>query len=561
MKKLLVIILGLGIPALCSAKVHVGQNDPITVSSVTITSTGIRFADGTVQVTSPTAGGGGGTPGGSTRQLQYNNGGSFAGTTSDVTSSSITFTGAAGAAVRYNLSVGSMTIPNLANTILAVNGSGLVISTTIPSAASSLTDFNVARVSTGVVANNTIATASAPVIGRVGSTTYSFTSSGTVTLSGTACSGTVYAYLSSAGIFTYGHNALTCTLTAGGTSAPTIATPISGFPIDSIPLWTLTITSGQWDTTLTDRRALYSVGKTFTAGSNVTLTETAGNLTIASSGGGGGSSLAISTGSAISSVVVSAASNIVFDSSTFRVTLLGTTTGYVKAIAYNPTDPTQFYRENLFSDFAFSNTQSWGYSGGCTAGGGAGATDIFQKGIVAPVYANVAAGNTGTLCGFSFPIGSNYQTGSYDYFSGSNPASLYVSSTYQKMDTNGASYVGLIANSGAEFIGCRSSGTANWFAVIRTAGADVATADTGFAHDTEVHRFQIDNGANGTPVANSIRCTVDGVSSATATGTVPAQAATAGGWSYGVGTIANNASQASFGAFAYKIWLRNLPIN
>ncbi len=103
------------------------------------------------------------------------------------------------------------------------------------------------------------------------------------------------------------------------------------------------------------------------------------------------------------------------------------------------------------------------------------------------------------------------------------------------------------------FIGCRQSGAGNWFAVIRAAGNDVATADTGIPHDTNTHRLVVDN-AGGTN--NTIRCSVDGGNTATASGTIPAQFF---GWSYVFGAQANGALPADFAPFEYTIFLQGLP--
>jgi hypothetical protein len=136
---------------------------------------------------------------------------------------------------------------------------------------------------------NAAATVAAPVNGRIGSVSYSFTSPGTVALSGT-CTGAVFVYVASNGANTWGHNGLACTFTPGGTVPPTIAAAVTGFPADSIPLWQLSISSvpGQWDTVTgtMDKRAAYSAAPIFAAGSNITLTPSGSTLTIASTGGG-----------------------------------------------------------------------------------------------------------------------------------------------------------------------------------------------------------------------------------------------------------------------------------
>lgn len=74
------------------------QGDPAftystTTKRVILSTGGIQWPDGTVQVSSPPAGGGGGTPGGSNREIQFNNAGVFGGSsvfTYDVSGSSVT---------------------------------------------------------------------------------------------------------------------------------------------------------------------------------------------------------------------------------------------------------------------------------------------------------------------------------------------------------------------------------------------------------------------------------------------------------------------------------------
>jgi hypothetical protein len=125
----------------------------------------------------------------------------------------------------------------------------------------------------------------------------------------------------------------------------------------------------------------------------------------------------------------------------------------------------------------------------------------------------------------------------------------------QSADTNGTLNIGLGSNliyGGTDFIGCRQIGSGNWFAVIHSGGADIATADTGVAHDTNVHRLVVDNN-NGAP--NTIRCTVDGGTPAVASGTVPAEY---NGWNFAFGANSDTTT-ANFGAYQYTIFLQGLP--
>lgn len=231
---------------------------------------------------------------------------------------------------------------------------------------------------------------------------------------------------------------------------------------------------------------------------------------------------------------------------------------------FDPTDPTQFYMTHNTVDTGAAGANAWSYSGGCATSGGTGSTDIFQS-TLTPGYfwASTSSSNN---CVVYWPYGSDYQNGSYDYWSGSSPARLYITSTAQVVNTNGTVYVGLFGGgqstgSYSEFIGCRVIGSGHWFSVIRHSGSDVATADTGLAVDTAApHRVQVDNGASAA-VANSLRCLVDGTNAATASGTIPAQPATNQGWYYGWGVQAASSSAAVLDLFQFTLWARGLPRN
>jgi len=155
-----------------------------------------------------------------------------------------------------------------------LNGSG-----SGATALAGMTDFGMVKTSSTVATINGSASSSAPVNARIGSTVYSFTGAGTVTLSGTACSATQYWYVASDGTLTMGHNASSCTYTGSGV---TVATPISAYPANSIPLWTTSTTTGAWDTITgaMDKRAPNSKDRNFIQGDRITLTETASGITI-----------------------------------------------------------------------------------------------------------------------------------------------------------------------------------------------------------------------------------------------------------------------------------------
>ena len=136
------------------------------------------------------------------------------------------------------------------------------------SSLSGLTDLQASRTSASVL---TVAAGNA----RVGSSTSVF-GAATGTLSGTSASGTVYAYVSSAGVLTLGHNAA-WTLTCSGC---TTATGISAFPAGAIPLATWTVTSTAWDVSGgTDFRAINSVDRPMTS-TTLTVATTATGTTV-----------------------------------------------------------------------------------------------------------------------------------------------------------------------------------------------------------------------------------------------------------------------------------------
>ncbi len=117
-----------------------------------------------------------------------------------------------------------------------------------------LTDFGMVKTSGTIETIGTGCSSSAPCQLRVGSVVYLLTSAPTVTISGSSASDTVYWYLSSSQVLTAGYNGVE-TLTGSGI---TTASGITGFPSDSIPLWTTTITSNVWNaiTEAMDQRAI-----------------------------------------------------------------------------------------------------------------------------------------------------------------------------------------------------------------------------------------------------------------------------------------------------------------
>jgi len=359
---------------------------------------------------------------------------------------------------------------------------------------------------------------STPCIFRIGSVVYSVTAPATATLTGGG--GLAYIYLDDNGNIVVGvsSSSVTC-------AGCLVVAATTQYPIGCIPLETWNATNGTWDSTGSNDVALLSAQSALNAGSNVTITQTGPNVTIAASGVSGSGS-----GS-------------------------GGGSGGPTGTYFNPTDPTQWYRNHLTLVNGFSNADGWGYSGTCSVGTGSGATGYSMESIVATTWGRSTA--PGNVCFFYFPSSTNsvYGGGTYDYWSGNNPAQLWVSATYTTTDTNGTHYVGLSTGSSSysNFIGCRQASAGHWFAVIRAAGVDVATADTGIPHDGNTHRLVVDN-ASGT--INTIRCSVDGGNTAAASGTIPAEIF---GWNYVFGAEAAGASPTDFAPFEYTIFLQGLP--
>lgn len=357
---------------------------------------------------------------------------------------------------------------------------------------------------------------SAPCPYRIGSTVYRLLAPATATVTGG--SGFVYFYIDlngslTAGVASPGNPAITC-------SGCLVVASTTQFPLGIIPLEIWNATNATWDPTGTNNAASLSVPPVVLGGSNVTVAQTASNVTISYTG---------------------------IDGSNTSAAPVGT---------FNPADPTQFYLNHFALNSGFSHAgDGWDYSVGCGQGQGLGIVGFSLESIVSGVWANAAG--AGTLCFFYYPSdhSNTYGSATYDFWSGGTPAKLWLAATYATADVNGTHYVGL-SNSGSavtDFIGCRQSGSGNWFAVIRAAGADVATADTGYPHDTGTHRIAVDNNGG---TANTVRCSVDGANTATVTGTVPGEAF---GWYFVMGAAATGSTAVNFGTFQYTIFLQGLP--
>jgi hypothetical protein len=119
-----------------------------------------------------------------------------------------------------------------------------------------LTDFQVTRSSSTVLAFNSGCSAGLPCNFRFGSTVVRLTGAATATLSATTGATTAYLYISSAGNLTVGYDS-GLTLVCSGCVQET---GVTAFPSDSIPLytWAAGTVSGQWDASGFDYRAVLS---------------------------------------------------------------------------------------------------------------------------------------------------------------------------------------------------------------------------------------------------------------------------------------------------------------
>jgi hypothetical protein len=244
----------------------------------------------------------------------------------------------------------------------------------------------------------------------------------------------------------------------------------------------------------------------------------------------------------------------------------------IGSVAYNPADPTQFLNVGAAVNYGGGE---WSYSGGCSAGGGTGSTDIFAQTIFGGVWSNPASSAS---CLWYYPSNttSNYQTGLFDFASGASPAWWMISSSTYFLDSNGTQYLGVFPGGPpttppAAFVGCRANGSGHWFAVIRSGSADLAVADTGLSFTTGAHRLQVDN-ATGTTLAsllvsapaqvpNSVRCSIDGASPAIASAAIPSFPATSGGITVAVGAQANGTPATVSAWSGAVLWIQKMARN
>jgi hypothetical protein len=110
--------------------------------------------------------------------------------------------------------------------------------------ASQLLDFAVTVSAPAVETMCAACSTSTPGILGTGPARYVLTAPLTVTINGASTNGTVYWYLSSGQILTAGHSSA-ATLT--GSSGIQVATGITAFPPDALPLWVTTFTANVWD--------------------------------------------------------------------------------------------------------------------------------------------------------------------------------------------------------------------------------------------------------------------------------------------------------------------------
>ncbi len=139
--------------------------------------------------------------------------------------------------------------------------------------AGQLGDFGITRASPTVLQIGASCSAATPCNVRFGSRVYSLTAGGLATLNSGA--GTAYVYFTADGVLTVGHTmSVTCSnscVAAGG---------VTGFPGDSIPLYSWSAADGSWEATGMDRRSWLS-RSTLLAGTGIVAIEAGGQTTMA----------------------------------------------------------------------------------------------------------------------------------------------------------------------------------------------------------------------------------------------------------------------------------------
>jgi hypothetical protein len=139
--------------------------------------------------------------------------------------------------------------------------------------ASQLGDFGVTAASSTVLEIGQGCSAATPCNVRFGGRVYSVTSDAQAMLNSGA--GTAYVYFTTAGVLTVGH---TMNVTCSTSCVATVG--VTGFPVDSIPLYSWNAAAGSWQATGMDRRSWIS-RSTLLAGTGIVAVETGGQTTIA----------------------------------------------------------------------------------------------------------------------------------------------------------------------------------------------------------------------------------------------------------------------------------------
>ena len=139
--------------------------------------------------------------------------------------------------------------------------------------AGQLADFGVTTSSSTVLAIGASCSSATPCNVRFGSRVYSLTSGATATLNSGA--GTAYIYFTAGGVLTVGH-----TMDVSCSNACVSSVGVTGFPGDSIPLYSWNAAGGSWEATGMDRRSWIS-RSTLLAGTGIVAVEAGGQTTIA----------------------------------------------------------------------------------------------------------------------------------------------------------------------------------------------------------------------------------------------------------------------------------------
>jgi hypothetical protein len=318
-----------------------------------------------------------------------------------------------------------------------------------------------------------------PCLTRFGALVFSLTAPLTATVQ--SGSGLAYIYVASNGL-----------VTIGTSSGPVVncpgcqlQSPVTQFPLDSLPLASWNATSGSWDSSGTIVSTAVSAGRNFTAGQNVTLAQSGSNVTISAASG------------------------------------------------YNPPDMTVLTRNYAFAEEGSSAAAPWSVlSATCSSSPGTAG--------VAGEPSGVGWGSTANPCFVYYPGSSG--SGAFpiaDFISGSSPKTYTLAGRYSRGNSSGVGtgdhYIGWSSaqNGVSNFVGIRYLNSAGqWQCVIRSAGADVTSQTIAVTPNAAVHTFTVSNGG----AANSLTCSIDSTSQ-TAAGTIPAAS-----WYAVMGTIINSGS-------------------